>query len=79
MAGPPADLGAAMVREGFAWAFTRFSVDYVGQQEDARAPQPTSRCRRQPNRLMVAKARLTNVSIGPPLWFVRRSLVRDLR
>jgi endonuclease YncB( thermonuclease family) len=25
-----------MVREGFAWAFTRFSVDYVEQQEDAR-------------------------------------------
>jgi hypothetical protein len=25
-----------MVREGLAWAFTRFSVDYVGQQEEAR-------------------------------------------
>lgn len=30
------DLGAILVREGFAWAFTRFSVDYVGQQEEAR-------------------------------------------
>ena len=30
------DLGAIMVREGFAWAFTRFSVDYVDQQEEAR-------------------------------------------
>ena len=25
-----------MVREGLAWAFTRFSVDYVDQQEEAR-------------------------------------------
>jgi len=25
-----------MVREGFAWAFTRYSVDYVDQQEEAR-------------------------------------------
>ena len=31
-----ADLGAIMVREGFAWAFTRYSVDYVDQQEEAR-------------------------------------------
>jgi endonuclease YncB( thermonuclease family) len=30
------DLGVIMVREGFAWAFTRFSVDYVDQQEEAR-------------------------------------------
>ena len=30
------DLGAIMVREGLAWAFTRFSVDYVDQQEEAR-------------------------------------------
>jgi endonuclease YncB( thermonuclease family) len=30
------DLGVIMVREGFAWAFTRFSVDYVGEQEEAR-------------------------------------------
>ena len=30
------DLGAILVREGFAWAFTRFSVDYVDQQEEAR-------------------------------------------
>jgi endonuclease YncB( thermonuclease family) len=30
------DLGAIMVREGFAWAFTRYSVDYVDQQEEAR-------------------------------------------
>ena len=28
--------GAILVREGFAWAFTRFSVDYVDQQEEAR-------------------------------------------
>ena len=25
-----------MVREGLAWAFTQFSVDYVDQQEEAR-------------------------------------------
>jgi len=25
-----------MVREAFAWAFTRFSVDYADQQEEAR-------------------------------------------
>jgi endonuclease YncB( thermonuclease family) len=31
------DLGAIMVREGFAWAFTRYSVDYVDLQEEARA------------------------------------------
>jgi Staphylococcal nuclease homologue len=30
------DLGAIRVREGFAWAFTRYSVDYVDQQEEAR-------------------------------------------
>jgi hypothetical protein len=30
------DLGAILVREGFAWAFTRFSVDCVDQQEEAR-------------------------------------------
>lgn len=30
------DLGAILVREGLAWAFTRFSVDYVDQQEEAR-------------------------------------------
>jgi endonuclease YncB( thermonuclease family) len=30
------DLGAILVREGFAWAFTRYSVDYVDQQEEAR-------------------------------------------
>lgn len=30
------DLGAILVRAGFAWAFTRFSVDYVDQQEEAR-------------------------------------------
>ena len=30
------DLGAVLVREGLAWAFTRFSVDYVDQQEEAR-------------------------------------------
>jgi endonuclease YncB( thermonuclease family) len=30
------DLSAIMVREGFAWAFTQFSVDYVDQQEEAR-------------------------------------------
>jgi endonuclease YncB( thermonuclease family) len=31
------DLGAIMVREGSAWAFTRFSVNYVDRQEEARA------------------------------------------
>ena len=30
------DLGAIMVREGFAWAFSRYSVDYVDHQEEAR-------------------------------------------
>jgi endonuclease YncB( thermonuclease family) len=30
------DLGAIMVREGLAWAFVRYSRDYVGQQEEAR-------------------------------------------
>jgi len=39
-----------MVREGFAWAFTRFSVDYVDQQEEARRPtvacMRTTACRR---------------------------------
>jgi endonuclease YncB( thermonuclease family) len=30
------DLGAILVREGMAWAFTRYSVDYVDQQEEAR-------------------------------------------
>ena len=30
------DLGAILVREGLAWAFTRYSVDYVEQQEEAR-------------------------------------------
>ena len=25
-----------MIRAGLAWAFTRFSVDYVNQQEEAR-------------------------------------------
>ena len=33
---PGEDLGAIMVREGLAWAFTRYSVDYVDQQEEAR-------------------------------------------
>jgi hypothetical protein len=31
------DLGAILVREGFAWAFTRFSVVCVDRQEEARA------------------------------------------
>ena len=31
------DLGAIMVREGLAWAFVRYSVDYVGQEEEARS------------------------------------------
>jgi Staphylococcal nuclease homologue len=31
------DLGAILVRKGFAWAFTRFSVDCVDRQEEARA------------------------------------------
>ena len=30
------DLGAIMVREGLAWAFVRYSVDYIDQQEEAR-------------------------------------------
>jgi len=29
------NLGAILLREGLAWAFTRFSVDYVDQQEEA--------------------------------------------
>jgi len=31
------DLGAIMVREGMAWAFVRYSRDYVGQESRARA------------------------------------------
>lgn len=31
------DLGAAMVRAGHAWAFVRYSRDYVGQEALARA------------------------------------------
>jgi len=30
------DLGAAMVRAGMAWAFTRYSRDYVGLEEQAK-------------------------------------------
>jgi endonuclease YncB( thermonuclease family) len=30
------DLGAAMVELGMAWAFTRYSWDYVGLEEKAR-------------------------------------------
>jgi endonuclease YncB( thermonuclease family) len=29
------DLGAAMVEQGMAWAFTRYSSDYVGQERAA--------------------------------------------
>jgi endonuclease YncB( thermonuclease family) len=32
-----ADVGAAMVRAGMAWAFVRYSRDYVGLEEQARA------------------------------------------
>ena len=31
------DLGAIMVREGMAWAFMRYSADYVGQEAKAKA------------------------------------------
>lgn len=31
------DLGAIMVRDGYAWAFVRYSADYVGQEERAMA------------------------------------------
>ncbi len=31
------DLGAIMVRGGYAWAFTRYSADYVGQEARAKA------------------------------------------
>lgn len=31
------DLGAIMVRDGYAWAFVRYSADYVGQEERAKA------------------------------------------
>jgi endonuclease YncB( thermonuclease family) len=30
------DMGAILVREGFAWAFARFSIDYVDQHEEVR-------------------------------------------
>jgi endonuclease YncB( thermonuclease family) len=30
------DLGAIMVREGLAWAFVRYSADYVGQETKAK-------------------------------------------
>lgn len=33
------DIGAEMVRSGLAWAFTRFSGDYVGEEDAARAAQ----------------------------------------
>ena len=29
------DLGASMVRKGMAWAFTRYSSDYIQQEGDA--------------------------------------------
>jgi len=32
-----ADLGAIMVREGMAWAFVRYSADYVEQEQRAKA------------------------------------------
>src|SRR5262249_59842712 len=32
-----ADLGAIMVREGMAWAFVRYSSDYVEQEQRAKA------------------------------------------
>ena len=31
------DLGAILVREGFAWAFMRYSSDYVGAEREAKA------------------------------------------
>ncbi len=31
------DLGAIMVREGLAWAFVRYSSDYIGQEAKAKA------------------------------------------
>ena len=31
------DIGAELVRSGMAWAFTRYSVDYVGQQAEAKS------------------------------------------
>lgn len=31
------DLGAIMVRDGYAWAFVRYSRDYAGQEERAKA------------------------------------------
>ena len=31
------DVGAIMVREGFAWAFMRYSSDYVGAERQAKA------------------------------------------
>jgi endonuclease YncB( thermonuclease family) len=33
------DLGAILVREGLAWAFVRYSLDYVSQNEQAKAAQ----------------------------------------
>lgn len=30
------DIGAQMVREGYAWAFTRYSAEYIGQENLAR-------------------------------------------
>ena len=31
------DIGAEMVSSGMAWAFTRYSVDYMGQQAEAKS------------------------------------------
>jgi endonuclease YncB( thermonuclease family) len=33
------DLGAILVREGLAWAFVRYSSDYVGQEAKAKSDQ----------------------------------------
>lgn len=33
------DLGAILVREGMAWAFVRYSSDYVGEEGRAKAAQ----------------------------------------
>ena len=39
------DLGAAMVSAGMAWAFTRYSSDYVSQERTAIAARPGARAR----------------------------------
>lgn len=50
------DLGAALVREGMAWAFVRYSGDYVGQEAKAKADRARRPCPWLPTCVGVASA-----------------------